>query len=123
MFHFPGQTDPSPEARQSEQTSKQASERCLPHTFQRLALESQPEAWIPGLGGWAEQTSKQATPPIGLWFFVERSRLIVLEPKANGRRTTDKGETTTDQGQPILVLVQAHTNKAHIFWDYPSRGT
>ena len=66
-------------------------------------------------GRWAEQTSKQATPPIGLWFFVERSRLIVLEPKANGRRTTDKGETTTDQGLPIPVLVRGHTDKAHIF--------
>ena len=66
-------------------------------------------------GGWAEQTSKQATPPIGLWFFVERLTLIVLEPKANERRTTDKGETTTDQGLPALALVQGHTNKAHIF--------
>ena len=117
MFHFPGQTDPRPSVNQSEQTSKQASERCLPYTFQRLALES--HHGVPGsqgwAGGWAEQTSKQATPPIGLWFFVERSRLIVLEPKANGRRTTDKGETTTDQGLPALALVRGHTNKAHIF--------
>ena len=66
-------------------------------------------------GGWAEQASKQATSPIGLWFFVELSTLIVLEPKANGRRTTDKGEATTNQGLPALALVRGHTNKAHIF--------
>tara|TARA_R100000482_G_scaffold83435_3_gene33114 strand:+ start:33 stop:383 length:351 start_codon:yes stop_codon:yes gene_type:complete len=74
---------------------------------------------MPGSQGWAggraEQTSKQATPPIGLWFFVERSKLIVLEPKANGRRTTDKEESTTDQGLQVDVLVQVHTDKCHIF--------
>ncbi len=117
MFHVPGQTDPRPDGHQSEQTSKQASERCLPHTFQRLALESQ--HGVPGsqgwAGGWAEQTSKQATPPIGLWFFVERSKLIVLEPKANGRRTTDKEESTTDQGLQVDVLAQVRTDKCHIF--------
>ena len=71
----------------------------------------------------AEQTSKQATPPIGRWFFVERSRLIVLEPTANGRRTTDKEEATTDQGLQVDVLAQVRTEKAHIFWNCPSRGT
>ena len=117
MFHLPGQTDPRPDGHQSEQTSKQALERCLPYTFQGLAWESR--HGVPGSQGWAggraEQTSKQATPPIGLWFFVERSTLIVLEPKANRRGTTDKGEATTDHGQPILVLVQAHTDERHIF--------
>ena len=87
MFHFPGQTDPSPDGHQSE------------------------------------QTSKQATPPIGRWFFVELSRLIVLEPTANRRRTTDKEEATTDQGLQVLALGQESTDKRHIFWDYPSRGT
>ena len=117
MFCFPAQADPRRDGVQSEQTSKQASERCLPHTFQRLALESR--HGVPGSQGWAggraEQTSKQATPPIGLWFFVERSRLIVLEPKANGRRTTDKEESTTDQGLPALVLVRVRTDERHIF--------
>ena len=121
MFHLPGQTDPRPVAHQSEQTSKQALERCLPYTFQGLAWArpkaEPPGSQLPGVwaGGWAEQTSKQATPPIGLWFFVERSTLIVLEPKANRRGTTDKGEATTDHGQPILVLVRARTDERHIF--------
>lgn len=117
MFHLPGQTDPRPDGHQSEQTSKQALERCLPYTFQGLALESR--HGVPGSQGWAggraEQTSKQATPTIGLWFFFERLTLIVLEPKANGRRTTDKGEATTGQGLPILVLVRVRTDKRHIF--------
>lgn len=117
MFCFPGQQDPRPDGHQSEQTSKQALERCLPYTFQGLALESR--HGVPGSQGWAggraEQTSKQATPTIGLWFFFERLTLIVLEPKANGRRTTDKGEATTDQGLPILVLVRVRTDKRHIF--------
>ena len=63
----------------------------------------------------SEQTSKQATPPIGHWFFVERSTLIVLEPKANWRGTTEEGEATTDHGQPILVLVRVRTDERHIF--------
>ena len=121
MFHLPGQTDPRPVAHQSEQTSKQASERCLPYTFQRLALArpkaEPPGSQLPGVwaGGWAEQTSKQATPPIGLWFFVERSTLIVLGPKANRRGTTEEGEATTDQGQPARALVRVHTDERHIF--------
>lgn len=82
---------------------------------------------VPGSQGWAggraEQTSKQATPPIGRWFFVERLKTIVLEPTANGRRTTDKEEATTDQGLQVLALGQESTEKAHIFWDCPSRGT
>ena len=119
MFHLPGQTDPRPCRHQSEQTSKQALERCLPYTFQGLAL-ARPKAEPPGLGSrpsgnQAEQTSKQATPPIGLWFFVERSTLIVLEPKANRRGTTEEGEATTDQGQQVRALVQAHTDERRIF--------
>ena len=73
-------------------------------------------AWIQGwAGGRAEQTSKQATPPIGLWFFVERSTLIVLEPKANRRGTTEEGEATTDQGLQVRALVRAHTDERRIF--------
>ena len=59
MFHFPGQTDPRPVAHQSEQTSKQALERCLPHTFQGLALESR--HGVPGSQGWAGGQNKQAS--------------------------------------------------------------
>ena len=85
------------------------------------------EGRAPGSQGWAggraEQTSKQATPTIGLWFFFERLTLTVLETKANGRRTTDKEEATTDQGLQVLALGQESTDKRHIFWDYPSRGT
>ena len=118
MFYLPGQRDPRPEAHQSEQTSKQALERCLPYTFQGLAW-ARPKAELldPGVwaGGWAEQTSKQATPPIGPWFFVERSTLIVLEPKANRRGTTEEGEATTDHGQPDRALVRVHTDERHIF--------
>ena len=48
---------------QNKQASKQAYERCLPHTFHRLALESQPEAWIPGrAGGQNKQASKLLRP-------------------------------------------------------------
>ena len=51
--------DPRASVNQSELTSKQAYERCLPHTFHRLALESQPDAWIPGrAGGQNKQASK-----------------------------------------------------------------
>ena len=75
-------------------------------------------SWIPAprpSGNQSEQTSKQATPTIGLWFFFERLTLTVLETKANGRRTTDKEEATTDQGLLILVLVRVRTDKRHIF--------
>jgi hypothetical protein len=53
--------DPRASVNQSELTSKQAYERCLPHTFHRLALESQPDAWLPGLGGRVGRTNKQAS--------------------------------------------------------------
>jgi len=121
MFYLPGQRDPRPSGNQSEQTSKQALERYMVSTFQGLAWArpkaEPPGSQLPGVwaGGWAEQTSKQATPPIGLWFFVERSTLIVLEPKANRRGTTEEGEATTDHGQPILVLVRVRTDERHIF--------
>ena len=121
MFYLPGQRDPRPSGNQSEQTSKQALERCLPYTFQGLAWArpkaEPPGSQLPGVwaGGWAEQTSKQATPPIGLWFFVERSTLIVLEPKANWRGTTEEGEATTDHGLQVLVLVRVRTDERHIF--------
>ena len=119
MFHLPGQTDPRPEAHQSEQTSKQALERCLPYTFQGLAW-ARPKAEPPGQrdsrpSGQSVRTNKQATPPIGRWFFVERSTLIVFEPTANRRGTTEEGEATTDQGLPALVLVRVHTDERHIF--------
>ena len=121
MFMFPGQQDPRRDGVQSEQTSKQALERCLPYTFQGLAW-ARPKAELTAPGqqdprpsGQSVRTNKQATPPIGLWFFVERSTLIVLEPKANRRGTTEEGEATTDQGQPDRALVRAHTDERRIF--------
>jgi len=62
MFHLPGQTDPRPVAHQSEQTSKQALERCLPYTFQGLAWarpKAELPAWIPGRP--ATSQNKQAS--------------------------------------------------------------
>ena len=62
MFYVPDPSAPRLDSYQSEQTSKQAFERCLLSTFQRLAWE-RPKAesldpWAGRVGGTNKQASK-----------------------------------------------------------------
>ena len=105
MFHFPGQTDPRPSVNQSEQTSKQASERCLPYTFQRLALESR--HGVPGSQGWAGGQNKQASKLLRRLAFGSLSNdqgqlFLNQRPIGGGRPIKGRQRQTKDCKFPCL---------------------
>ena len=125
MFHVPDPSASRLDSYQSEQTSKPLKGAYY-QPFRGL-LCIRVRVRVPGSLGWAggrdEQASKQAPPLNGPWFFVLRPTIIVLEPRAIERGTTDKRRATTDHGLPAPVPGQMCTDKRHIFWDYSPRGT